>query len=291
MLGGRTADRSPGPPGRLPESAEGHRLSRMLSRTVGAAAALLLAAAAPAQAAKIERLSRPGKTSYFAFVDRAEWARAKPSTSARKVAKLTLRTPEATDDLVMVLDRTETRGRDVAARAAAGPAQRHDRLGAGLGAQRAAAGEDVAARSTPRPSGSRWSRTARSSSAPDRRRAAAVADAARAVLHPRQAEGLRSARARSTGRSRSSPARPRTTLTDWPGGGHRRRPRHEPARADPGQDLARLRADAQRRHPEAGEADAGRHAADHHLIPCRGRKRLAGSTSRLIRRSRARLAP
>ena len=91
----------------------------MLSRTVGAAAALLLAAAAPAQAAKIERLSRPGKTSYYAFVDRAEWARAKPSTSARKVAKLTLRTPEGTDDLVLVLDRTETRGRDVAARAAA----------------------------------------------------------------------------------------------------------------------------------------------------------------------------
>lgn len=84
----------------------------MLSRTVGAAAALLLAAAAPAQAAKIERVSKPGKTSYYAFVDRAEWARAKPSTSARKVAKLTLRTPEATDDLVMVLDRTETRGRE-----------------------------------------------------------------------------------------------------------------------------------------------------------------------------------
>ncbi len=84
----------------------------MLSRTVGAAAALLLAAAAPAQAAKIERVSKPGKTSYYAFVDRAEWARAKPSTSARKVAKLTLRTPEATDDLVMVLDRTRTRGRE-----------------------------------------------------------------------------------------------------------------------------------------------------------------------------------
>ena len=84
----------------------------MLSRTVGAAVALLLAAAAPAHAAKIERVSRPGKTSYYAFVDRAEWARAKPSTSARKVAKLTLRTPEATDDLVMVLDRTEARGRE-----------------------------------------------------------------------------------------------------------------------------------------------------------------------------------
>ena len=84
----------------------------MLGRIAGAAAALLLAAAAPAQAAKIERVSQLGKTSYFAFVDRAEIARAKPSTSARKVAKLTLRTPEKTDDLVLVLARTETRGRE-----------------------------------------------------------------------------------------------------------------------------------------------------------------------------------
>ena len=129
------------------------------------AAALLLAAAAPAQAAKIERLSRSGKTSYFAFVDRAESARAKPSTSARKVAKLTLRTPEATDDLVLVLDRTEARGRDVAARAAAGPAERHHRLGAGVGAQRAAAGDDVAADRHAARSGPRWSRAARRCSA------------------------------------------------------------------------------------------------------------------------------
>ena len=70
------------------------------------AAAILLAAAAPAQAAKIERVSRPGKTSYFAFVDRAEMARAKPNRGAKAVAKLTLRTPEDTDDLVLVLDRT-----------------------------------------------------------------------------------------------------------------------------------------------------------------------------------------
>ena len=83
----------------------------MLGRTIGAAAALLLAAAAPAQAAKVERLSKPGKRAYFAFVDRAEPARAKPSKSARTVATLTLRTPEDTDDLVLVLDRTRTRGR------------------------------------------------------------------------------------------------------------------------------------------------------------------------------------
>jgi hypothetical protein len=84
----------------------------MLGRAVGAAAALLLAAAAPAQAAKVERVSKPGKLSYWAFVDRAETARAKPDRKARKVAKLTLRTPEDTDDLVLVLDRTEVKGRE-----------------------------------------------------------------------------------------------------------------------------------------------------------------------------------
>jgi hypothetical protein len=84
----------------------------MLGWSVGAAAALLLAAAAPAQAAEIERVSTPGKTSYWAFVDRAETARAKPKRSAKAVAKLTLRTPEDTDDLVLVLDRTTTDGRE-----------------------------------------------------------------------------------------------------------------------------------------------------------------------------------
>lgn len=84
----------------------------MLSRTAGAAAALLLAAAAPAQAAKIERVSKPGKVSYWAFVDRPAIARAKPDPKARKVAKLTLRTPEKTDDLVLVLSRTEVDGEE-----------------------------------------------------------------------------------------------------------------------------------------------------------------------------------
>src|SRR3954469_24137904 len=78
----------------------------MLGRTVGLAAAVGLPAAAPAHAAKIEKLSRPGKTSYFAFVDKAETARAQPKASARAVTKLTLKSPEGTDDLVMVLDRT-----------------------------------------------------------------------------------------------------------------------------------------------------------------------------------------
>ena len=78
----------------------------MLGRTVVVAAALLLAAATPAPAATIEKLDRPGKESYYAFVNRAEVVRAKPKKSAKKVAKLTLRTPEKTDDLVRVLART-----------------------------------------------------------------------------------------------------------------------------------------------------------------------------------------
>ena len=40
----------------------------------------------------------------------------------------------------------------------------------------------------------------------------------------------------------------------------RRHPRHEPARADPGPPVARLRPRARTEDPAAGEADAGRHA-------------------------------
>jgi lipoprotein-anchoring transpeptidase ErfK/SrfK len=80
--------------------------------TVGAATAiLLLAVAAPAHAAKVERVSKPGQRAYFAFVDKRAMARAKPSSSARPIARLTLKTPELTDDLVLVLSRTKVRGR------------------------------------------------------------------------------------------------------------------------------------------------------------------------------------
>src|SRR5262245_56187125 len=78
----------------------------MLSRTVVVAAALLLAAATPAHAAPIESLDHPGKESFYAFVNRADVARAQPKQSAKAVAKLTLRSPEKTDDLVRVLSRT-----------------------------------------------------------------------------------------------------------------------------------------------------------------------------------------
>jgi lipoprotein-anchoring transpeptidase ErfK/SrfK len=68
--------------------------------------AFVLALAAPARAADIEKLDKLGVESYFAYVERAEVVRAAPSTSAKKVAKLTRRTPEGTDDLVGVIART-----------------------------------------------------------------------------------------------------------------------------------------------------------------------------------------
>ena len=75
-------------------------------RTVGLAAAISIAAAAPAHAAKVEHVSKLGRTSYFAFVEKADAAHAQPKTSAKAVAKLKLKSPEKTDDLVLVLDRT-----------------------------------------------------------------------------------------------------------------------------------------------------------------------------------------
>jgi len=82
----------------------------MLGRSLVIAAVSVLAAAPSARASDVERVSRPGKTSYFAFVNRADTTRAAPSTKAHAVAKLTRRTPEKTDDLVMVLDRTRVDG-------------------------------------------------------------------------------------------------------------------------------------------------------------------------------------
>jgi lipoprotein-anchoring transpeptidase ErfK/SrfK len=78
----------------------------VVRRTVGIAAAVVLAAAAPAQAAKVERVGKLGKTSYFAFVEKAGPARSAPKASAKTVAKLKTKSPEGTDDLVLVLDRT-----------------------------------------------------------------------------------------------------------------------------------------------------------------------------------------
>jgi L,D-transpeptidase catalytic domain len=71
---------------------------------VPVAVAILATAAAPARAAT-ERLYKPGKQTFYAFVNEAVNARAEPKTSARTVAKLKTTTPDKTDELVLVLAR------------------------------------------------------------------------------------------------------------------------------------------------------------------------------------------
>jgi len=87
-----------------------------IKKLVGLTAATLVAAVAvfpgTASALTTERVSTLGKESFFAYVNRAEVARTEPSPTAKKVAKLTLKTPEKTDDLVFVLDRTEVDGEE-----------------------------------------------------------------------------------------------------------------------------------------------------------------------------------
>jgi len=75
-------------------------------RYVVAIALALAVFAAPAQAADVESLQKLGKESFYAFVEKAEPARAEPSASAKTVAKLTRKTSEGTDDLVLVIART-----------------------------------------------------------------------------------------------------------------------------------------------------------------------------------------
>jgi lipoprotein-anchoring transpeptidase ErfK/SrfK len=71
------------------------------------AVAIALIAAAPARAAqKLENLNKPGKESYYAYVEQAVGAKSQPKTSAKTVGKLRLKTGEGTDDLVLVIART-----------------------------------------------------------------------------------------------------------------------------------------------------------------------------------------
>ena len=78
----------------------------MLRSSVVAAAAIALIAAAPAHAATVENLEKLGQESYFAYVEKAVPAKAEPKSSAKTVGKLTLKTGEKTDDLVLVIART-----------------------------------------------------------------------------------------------------------------------------------------------------------------------------------------
>jgi lipoprotein-anchoring transpeptidase ErfK/SrfK len=74
----------------------------MCGKVLALAVALVVAAAAPAQA-KVTNLYHPGKETFYAFVDKPGPARSQPKGSARTVARLKLRTPDKTDELVLVL--------------------------------------------------------------------------------------------------------------------------------------------------------------------------------------------
>jgi hypothetical protein len=77
----------------------------VIGKAIGLAVALVVAAAAPAQA-KVQNLYHPGKATYFAFVDQAVAAHAQPKDSARTVGRLKTHTPDKTDELVLVLAST-----------------------------------------------------------------------------------------------------------------------------------------------------------------------------------------
>jgi lipoprotein-anchoring transpeptidase ErfK/SrfK len=77
----------------------------MLVKSLGLAVALVAAAATPAQAT-VENLYHPGKETFYAFVDKAVAAHSQPKGSARTVGRLKTRTPDATDELVLVLAST-----------------------------------------------------------------------------------------------------------------------------------------------------------------------------------------
>ena len=79
------------------------RLSRS---AVAAAAVAFFASAAPAHAAKVENLEKLGRESYYAFVEQKVAAKAEAKDSAKTVGRLTTKTGEGTDDLVLVLART-----------------------------------------------------------------------------------------------------------------------------------------------------------------------------------------
>ncbi len=64
------------------------------------------AASARGQSGDVERLSRPGVLSRWAFGERSVVARVKPDDGARVVGRLGLRTEDGTDELVLVVART-----------------------------------------------------------------------------------------------------------------------------------------------------------------------------------------
>jgi lipoprotein-anchoring transpeptidase ErfK/SrfK len=74
--------------------------------TVVLAAALCAAAAASAPAASVQHVYQPGKLTYYAFVENATTAYSAADATSKKVTTLKTRTPDKTDELVLVLATT-----------------------------------------------------------------------------------------------------------------------------------------------------------------------------------------
>jgi L,D-transpeptidase catalytic domain len=72
----------------------------------GLVACVTLLACAPGATAN-ETLSKPGDVSRWAFVTHATIARKAPDWRSKAVARVTLKTPDATDNLVLALERTK----------------------------------------------------------------------------------------------------------------------------------------------------------------------------------------
>jgi lipoprotein-anchoring transpeptidase ErfK/SrfK len=70
-------------------------------------ALVLCPASATAAASDPIHVSRPGFTSYWAFVEQATAVRRYPNVKSRSVARLGLRTSDRTDELVMILQEKE----------------------------------------------------------------------------------------------------------------------------------------------------------------------------------------
>ena len=264
---------------RLAFNACGRELVGLTAAAFAAAIAVSAAGPSVASAAKVERVSTLGQGRRSSRSSTRRRSRGRSLTPRRKrVAKLTLqdaggdRRPRA-----RARAHRASTDKDMAAGAAARASERHDRLGARPHALRACSRSPRGCGSTRRRSGSRSSRTARRSSA--RGSASGSRNGRRHAGSSSSApsSSVSAARGRSTALLAFITSATSPTLTDWPGGGivgvhGTNTPGLIPGRISHG--CVRLRnADILK----LGEADAGRHPAHHHLMPCDGRKRLAGS--------------
>ena len=205
-----------------------------------------------------ERLSNETTLTRWAHTNLLAPIRSKPTESSTTVGKLRWNTEDGVPEVYVVLQSRLDEDERVLARRSASPAARTARTGwvreeqlSNLKTIQTHLTIDRGKlRATLRKNGQDdLDARASASARPARSRRRALLDP-RAALEPRRQPGLRALGVRHVGLL--------GTLTDWPGGGVDRDPRHEPARADPRPPLPRLRPRAERGDQEAGQADADR---------------------------------